>query len=55
MRLVMDLGVDHTSDEHLWFVEPRRARWTPIRRGGNAMITGRMRPGPHAAVGAPSR
>ena len=46
MKLVMDLVVNHTSDEHPWFVESRSARdhpkrdwywWRPVRRG--------MRPG----------
>jgi len=29
MRLIMDLVVNHTSDEHPWFVESRRGRDTP--------------------------
>src|SRR4051812_27327203 len=42
MRLVMDLVVNHTSDEHPWFVESRAARdsrrrdwywWRPARAG----------------------
>ncbi|HEY9376827.1 MAG TPA: alpha-glucosidase [Jiangellaceae bacterium] len=42
MRLVMDLVVNHTSDEHAWFVESRSSRtnpkrawywWRPARRG----------------------
>jgi oligo-1,6-glucosidase len=31
MRLVMDLVVNHTSDEHLWFVESRSSRDNPKR------------------------
>lgn len=31
MRLVMDLVVNHTSDEHPWFVESRRSRDNPYR------------------------
>jgi oligo-1,6-glucosidase len=31
MRLVMDLVVNHTSDEHPWFVESRSARDSPRR------------------------
>ena len=43
MKLVMDLVVNHTSDEHPWFVESRRAPdspkrdwywWRPPRDGG---------------------
>ncbi len=43
IRLVMDLVVNHTSDEHPWFVESRSSRdsryrdyyiWRPGRRGG---------------------
>ncbi len=42
MKLVMDLVVNHTSDEHPWFVESRSSRddpkrewywWRPARRG----------------------
>jgi len=45
IRLVMDLVVNHTSDEHPWFVESRAARdspkrdwywWRPARRGMRA-------------------
>jgi oligo-1,6-glucosidase len=44
MRLVMDLVVNHTSDEHAWFVESRSSRtgpkrdwywWRPARTGMN--------------------
>jgi oligo-1,6-glucosidase len=31
MRLVMDLVVNHTSDEHPWFVESRSSRTSPKR------------------------
>lgn len=31
MKLVMDLVVNHTSDEHLWFKESRKSRENPYR------------------------
>ena len=31
IRLVMDLVVNHTSDEHAWFVESRRSKDSPYR------------------------
>ncbi|MCI5648776.1 MAG: alpha-glucosidase [Fusicatenibacter sp.] len=31
MRLVMDLVVNHTSDEHAWFVESRSSKTNPYR------------------------
>ena len=31
MRLLMDLVVNHTSDEHVWFVESRKSRDNPYR------------------------
>ncbi len=31
MRLVMDLVVNHTSDEHTWFVESRKGKENPYR------------------------
>ena len=31
IRLVMDLVVNHTSDEHAWFVESRKSRDNPYR------------------------
>ena len=31
MKLVMDLVVNHTSDEHAWFAESRRSRDNPYR------------------------
>src|SRR5215204_4286323 len=45
MKLVMDLVVNHTSDEHPWFVESRASKhnpkrdwywWRPAREGMNA-------------------
>jgi glycosidase len=30
MRLIMDLVVNHTSDQHPWFVESHKAKTTPI-------------------------
>jgi oligo-1,6-glucosidase len=32
MRLIMDLVVNHTSDEHPWFVESRSSRDNPRTR-----------------------
>ena len=31
IRLVMDLVVNHTSDEHRWFVESRKSKDNPYR------------------------
>jgi oligo-1,6-glucosidase len=31
MRLVLDLVVNHTSDEHHWFVESRKSKDNPYR------------------------
>lgn len=31
IRIVMDLVVNHTSDEHSWFVESRKSRENPLR------------------------
>lgn len=31
MRLIMDLVVNHTSDEHTWFVEARKSKENPYR------------------------
>lgn len=31
IRIMMDLVVNHTSDEHLWFVESRKAKDNPYR------------------------
>ena len=50
MKLVMDLVVNHTSDEHPWFVESRSSRdnpkrdwywWRPPRAGHDAGDAGR--------------
>ena len=52
IRLLMDLVVNHTSDEHPWFVEARKSKdnpyrdyyiWRPARQGQTALpspITG---------------
>ncbi|WP_337471234.1 alpha-amylase family glycosyl hydrolase, partial [Mitsuokella jalaludinii] len=31
IKLVMDLVVNHTSDEHAWFIESRKSRTNPYR------------------------
>ena len=31
IRIIMDLVVNHTSDEHAWFVESRKSRENPYR------------------------
>src|SRR5690349_21695755 len=31
MRLIIDLVVNHTSDEHMWFQESRKSRISPYR------------------------
>ncbi len=31
MRLIMDLVVNHTSDEHMWFLEARKSKENPYR------------------------
>jgi oligo-1,6-glucosidase len=31
MKLVMDLVINHTSDEHAWFVESRKSKDNPYR------------------------
>ena len=53
MKLVMDLVVNHTSDEHPWFVESRSGPATPRSATG----TGGARPGTgwRPARPAPSR
>ena len=49
IRIVMDLVVNHTSDEHSWFVESRKSRenplrdyyiWREAREGGNPTTGG---------------
>ena len=47
-KLVMDLVVNHTSDEHPWFVESRSSRTTPSGTG-----TGGGRPGTAWRAGDP--
>lgn len=42
IRIVMDLVVNHTSDEHRWFVESWKSKDNPYRdyyiwRGGGAI------------------
>ena len=32
MRLIIDLVVNHTSDEHEWFVESRQVEGQPVPR-----------------------
>jgi oligo-1,6-glucosidase len=43
MKMILDLVVNHTSDEHIWFVESRKSKsnpyrdyyiWKPARNGG---------------------
>ena len=51
MRLIIDLVVNHTSDEHHWFVESRKSKDNPYRdyyfwRGG--------KPGPAGMDGKPT-
>lgn len=31
LKLVMDLAVNHTSDEHLWFIESKKSKDNPYR------------------------
>lgn len=42
IKIVMDLVVNHTSDEHPWFIESRRAKESPYRDYTTAPST----PGP---------
>jgi oligo-1,6-glucosidase len=51
MRLVLDLVVNHTSDEHGWFVESRKSKdspyrdyyiWRPARDGVPTVTTGHL-------------
>jgi oligo-1,6-glucosidase len=49
MRLIVDLVVNHTSDEHHWFVESRKSKDNPYRdyyfwRPGKAGPDGKMQP-----------
>ena len=47
MKMILDLVVNHTSDEHVWFVESRKSKdnpfrdfyiWAPPKNGGSQMI-----------------
>ncbi len=49
IRLIIDLVVNHTSDEHAWFAQARKSRDNPYRdyyiwRPGNADISGKEGP-----------
>jgi oligo-1,6-glucosidase len=49
MRLIVDLVVNHTSDEHYWFVESRKSKDNPYRdyyfwRPGKIVPNGKMQP-----------
>ncbi len=49
MRLIIDLVVNHTSDEHKWFVESRKSKDNPYRnfyiwRPGKVGPDGKMQP-----------
>ena len=49
MRLIVDLVVNHTSDEHRWFVESRKSKDNPYRnyyiwRPGKVGPDGKMQP-----------
>ncbi|HZC43160.1 MAG TPA: alpha-amylase family glycosyl hydrolase, partial [Acidobacteriaceae bacterium] len=49
MRLIIDLVVNHTSDEHHWFVESRKSKDNPYRdyyiwRPGKTGPDGKMEP-----------
>ena len=46
MKLVMDLVVNHTSDEHPWFVESRSSRDEPEARLVLVAPPGMTAPGP---------
>jgi oligo-1,6-glucosidase len=32
LKLVMDLAVNHTSDEHPWFIESKKSKENPYRK-----------------------
>ena len=53
MRLVMDLVVNHTSDEHPWFVESRSAAGQST--AGLVLVAAGPRPGWRPERRAPSR
>ena len=52
IKLVMDLVVNHTSDEHPWFVESRRPR---VAEAGLVLVAARRAPAPSRCARAPSR
>ena len=43
IRIVMDLVVNHTSDEHPWFIESRKSKDNPYREYGRIRSTARSR------------
>ena len=51
MRLIIDLVVNHTSDEHRWFVESRKSRDNPYR---NFYFWRDGKPGPPGTDGTPT-
>ena len=51
MRLIIDLVVNHTSDEHKWFVESRKSKDNPYR---DYYIWRDGKPGPPDAQGKPT-
>ena len=51
MRLIIDLVVNHTSDEHKWFVESRKSKDNPYR---DFYIWRDGKPGPPDAQGKPT-
>ena len=53
MKLVMDLVVNHTSDEHAWFVKSRRSPANPYRDGRLLSAEARPITGHPASAGRP--
>ena len=51
MRLIMDLVLNHTSDEHPWFIESRSSRTNPKR---DYYIWRNAREEPSRTIGNPS-
>ena len=45
IKLVMDLVVNHSSDEHAWFVESRKSRDNPCRDYYGPLHAGREESG----------
>ena len=45
IKLVMDLAVNHSSDEHAWFVESRKSRDNPCRDYYGPLHAGREESG----------